>query len=370
MKQPPNIYSSTAPVVQCNPPCTLVLPPYVLPSKTTITWPDLTTTLLSVSGGSSSTVTSAIDIWSGGSIIKTTTQLVTVYGGSTATVTTTVSVPPFTTDVIMFWPVTVDSAQPGEATPFVPEPSVRPPPISLSLKPGEYTIRPTHYPGIPDYQLPKTEQQPSSTTSDTLGFPLLLPPTGVEIPVYPMPTFPIVLPTKPFDKPWPCWPFPIQDCPKLSTTASALEHKTWFWPSAITFSSGTPTATCRPGQWCGKLVSRPSPLDVPYKLTFSRTVPYSAVHARPTVVLIKMTMTSRMMLTMTTMMTRMRKTMTTEPMATMIQKVMKMVMVTRNMEERNPKAANMVVAVITVVMVAAVCTVAVVSAMKYPHFSY
>jgi len=92
---PPSIWSGK-PSFGCNQDCTFVLPPSPLPEPETITWPALTTTLLSSSGGSIFTVTTVIDV------------------------------PPFTITAISYWAITVQSNDPIIAT-FTAEQSIMPP---------------------------------------------------------------------------------------------------------------------------------------------------------------------------------------------------------------------------------------------------
>lgn len=110
---PPEIWSSTTSNnVQCLPPCTIVLPPYQLSTTTIITWPALTTTLLSLSNS------------------------------DTYTKTTTISIGPLTTTEIEFWAITIQTTDPTVAT-FVPVQSVMPKSFILTLPGTEATFPPT-----------------------------------------------------------------------------------------------------------------------------------------------------------------------------------------------------------------------------------
>ncbi|KKY27901.1 putative glycoside hydrolase family 71 [Diplodia seriata] len=99
-------------VIQCIPPCTLILPPYQLPSATTISWPVLTTTMWWLSSG------------------------------STVTKLTSLTVPAITTTEIQFWPVTAGTADTARAT-LSPIPRVMPPWMTVTLPPGVATFAPT-----------------------------------------------------------------------------------------------------------------------------------------------------------------------------------------------------------------------------------
>ncbi|KAL1970079.1 hypothetical protein VTN77DRAFT_6484 [Rasamsonia byssochlamydoides] len=106
----PSLWSSTVPTVACTPPCTMILPPYPLGESTVISWPPLTTSVLSSSSGS-------------------------LY-----TKETTIPVEPFTITQVPFWPVTV----PNNATPtaqIIPDQSIMPPSFTITL-PGTETLFP------------------------------------------------------------------------------------------------------------------------------------------------------------------------------------------------------------------------------------
>ncbi|KAF1985726.1 glycoside hydrolase family 71 protein [Aulographum hederae CBS 113979] len=135
---------SRPPLVQCLPPCTIVLPPFPLPRATTVSWPKLTTTLLSISG----TVT--------------------------YTKTTTIVVPALTTSYIEFWPVSVDYSQTANWT-FTPVQSVMPPPFTISLNPNVAPFPPSQYPTS------------SPTTSSTLP-PILWITSSHALTIQPQPT--------------------------------------------------------------------------------------------------------------------------------------------------------------------------------------
>jgi hypothetical protein len=98
----PGVWYETQPSVQCVPPCTLVFPPFMLPEPTTIQWPPVTTTLLTLEGGDTQAKTIEIETRIGGTITKITTVVLTVSGATEKEITTTLSLPPFTTDRIHF----------------------------------------------------------------------------------------------------------------------------------------------------------------------------------------------------------------------------------------------------------------------------
>ncbi|KAJ8069027.1 hypothetical protein OCU04_002702 [Sclerotinia nivalis] len=111
----PSIWTSGDTSVPCEPPCIIVLPPYPLGFTETITWPTLTTTLLSLSAG------------------------------STLTVTTTISVPEFTITEISFQAITL-SATDTSIYEINPVQSVTPSSFIFTLGPNEATFPPTAIP--------------------------------------------------------------------------------------------------------------------------------------------------------------------------------------------------------------------------------
>ncbi len=89
----PGIWNNPAPV-QCQPPCTIILPPSPV-NPTVINWPPITTQITQSGGGTSTTV---------------------------------IQVPPFTISSVSFWPVTIASGlNSGSIT---PRQSVLPPSLS------------------------------------------------------------------------------------------------------------------------------------------------------------------------------------------------------------------------------------------------
>lgn len=107
-----SIWHTANPVVQCQPPCEFVLPPFTLSSAQTITWPPFTTSVLSSSNG----------------VI--------------VTITTVFTIPVFTVSEIDFWPVLVRSTDPTVAT-FTGEQSVMPPIYTVTMPGAEASIQVT-----------------------------------------------------------------------------------------------------------------------------------------------------------------------------------------------------------------------------------
>lgn len=155
---PPSIWSSPNPVVACIPPCNVVLPPFPLGFTTTITWPPLTTTLMSLSGA------------------------------VTVTITTTISIPAITTTEIEWWPVSIGSGYTTSAA-FSPVQSVMPPSVIISFPPSVATFPPTQIPD-PVYPTP-----PSSSTSGTpVPIIIIFPSTSYPVTIQPQPTISVRTP--------------------------------------------------------------------------------------------------------------------------------------------------------------------------------
>ncbi|KFY19639.1 hypothetical protein V491_04321 [Pseudogymnoascus sp. VKM F-3775] len=131
---PPSVWDSGSANIGCNGSCTFILPPSPLPAPVTVTWPSLTTTLLSSSGGS-------------------------IY-----TKTTVISIPAFTITEINYWSVTVGFGDPTVAT-FTPLQSITPPGFLLTLPGTEVTFTPTPFPSYAGF---KPVPGSSSTTSTTV----------------------------------------------------------------------------------------------------------------------------------------------------------------------------------------------------------
>ncbi|KAH8803723.1 glycoside hydrolase superfamily [Xylogone sp. PMI_703] len=105
---PPDIWNDPAPSVACEPPCTLILPPFPLGTTSIISPRPLTTSILSSSGG------------------------------RIFTVPTVIPIAPFTISEVPLWPVTVSTAASGQ---IIPVQSIMPPSFTISL-PGTETLMP------------------------------------------------------------------------------------------------------------------------------------------------------------------------------------------------------------------------------------
>ena len=148
---PPDLWSSANPVVSCQPPCTIVLPPYPLGTTTTVTWPPFYTTFLSSSNGGLYTMTTVLTV---AEVITTEIELWSIFVYETDT-----------TEVIFF-----------------PEQSVMPDSYTITLAGTEATFEPSAYPG----------NTVSSSTSSTL-LPVF-PGTSYIVTVQPQPTVSMTLP--------------------------------------------------------------------------------------------------------------------------------------------------------------------------------
>ncbi|KAI1370938.1 hypothetical protein F4677DRAFT_457496 [Hypoxylon crocopeplum] len=105
---PPSIWQTPDSPIQCQPPCTLILPPSPI-APTVVQWPSITTEIINSGGG---------------------------------TTTTVIAVPPFTISSVSFWPVTVPSGAPSSGA-ITPRQSILPPsPVVITL-PGSQTLAPT-----------------------------------------------------------------------------------------------------------------------------------------------------------------------------------------------------------------------------------
>jgi hypothetical protein len=155
---PQDLWSQSAPQIECSPPCSIILPPILIGSSTTISWPPYTTSVY-VSSGDSMYIKS-----------------------------TTISIPPVTTDRIHLWPVTVTEHDVTLAT-VNPMQSVRPPPYLLTLPGSEAPIPPTHYP-LPGM----TQATTTTTTTNYTLFPVFFPTGSRTITVKPMPTVSVTHP--------------------------------------------------------------------------------------------------------------------------------------------------------------------------------
>ncbi|KAH8669051.1 pectate lyase superfamily protein-domain-containing protein [Xylariales sp. PMI_506] len=115
---PPSIWTESGGAsAACSAPCTLILPPYPLGSTTTINWPPLTTTLMSIAG--------------------TITQ----------TITTIISIPAVITTEIEWWPVVIGQTDSSSAS-FSPVQSVMPGPVVVTFPAGVVAFPPSPYPDV------------------------------------------------------------------------------------------------------------------------------------------------------------------------------------------------------------------------------
>lgn len=90
-----------------------MIPPFQLPTPTTISWPPLITTFLTIEGGHTGLSTVTKETLINGIITQTTTEVLTVDGGTIGTITSTVTYPPLTTDLLSFHPVVADPSHSG-----------------------------------------------------------------------------------------------------------------------------------------------------------------------------------------------------------------------------------------------------------------
>lgn len=142
--------------IGCDGDCTFVLPPSPLPEPETISWPPLTTTLLSSASG-------------------------TIY-----TITTIITIPVFTITQINYWAVTVEAGDPTTAT-FIAEQSVMPPPYILNLPGNEATFPPSPPSSYSNFQ-------PVPTSSTTTPVPVFFP-GSYQVTIQPQPTILISTPS-------------------------------------------------------------------------------------------------------------------------------------------------------------------------------
>ncbi|KAF4470857.1 fg-gap repeat domain-containing [Fusarium albosuccineum] len=108
---PPVVWADPHPTVGCVPPCTLIWPPLPI-APTTVSWPPVTTS-----------------IWS-------------VVGGVTRTVTTVITVNPFVVSKVPFWPVVIGSGDPTNGV-LTPVQSVIPPLVTVPLSSDQASIKTT-----------------------------------------------------------------------------------------------------------------------------------------------------------------------------------------------------------------------------------
>jgi hypothetical protein len=213
-----------------------MLPPFTLPSPTTITWPPFETTFLSIGGGNTGSWVKEKTSMISGTVTKITETVITVDGASIATITSKISIPPFTTDRINFYPVTVDQTDSaGES--FEPVPSITPPSFMLELPPGVRTFPPTPF----TYD---GEPPPPSRTSDSTPLWFSYPSSSRRWTIQPQPTVPVPLPRD--------LPKPSEECTTVTTSLDEREDcKRSYWPTLATFTPVPPRQTCDIPMWCG-----------------------------------------------------------------------------------------------------------------------
>ncbi|KAL8846305.1 MAG: hypothetical protein Q9221_008603 [Calogaya cf. arnoldii] len=127
---PPSIWTAQDPVVQCEPPCIFVLPPYQLSTTTTITFPPYTTTL---------------------DVAWLTTVVTTVSGGAVMTVEsytrtlqkTVLTIPPVITTAIDVWNIRLTGSDRPTSLAIDVTSSVSPPPFKITDDPN-----PENKPGV------------------------------------------------------------------------------------------------------------------------------------------------------------------------------------------------------------------------------
>jgi hypothetical protein len=224
----PNIWYQQNPQLECIPPCTMMLPPFILPSATTITWPPFETTFLSIGGGQTGTWVKEKTSMVGGTITKVMETVLTVDGASIGTYTTKISIPPFTTDRINFYPVTIEQTDSAGAI-LQPVPSIMPPSIMLNLPSTLRTFPPTPF---------EYEGEPPRTTSTSSPTPLWFSFGSSDRPwtIQPQPSVPVPLPKDLPKRP--------DECSTVSDFENRDDCKTPIWPVLATFTPVPPRLTC------------------------------------------------------------------------------------------------------------------------------
>ncbi|KAI4724637.1 pectin lyase-like protein [Aureobasidium sp. EXF-10728] len=170
----PSVWGEDTPTIQCEPPCTFVLPPYQLSTTTTISFPPFTTSLdvawtttLTFKGSDGKTTTS-----------KTVTRTIQ---------RTTLSIPPVTTTAIPFWevPYPNPTANDPNGTVIYITQSIQPTPFVITDDPNPQnktgvshpvntrTITPPPYPY--SFSTPTPRTTPTTTTkSSTTPVPIIV----------------------------------------------------------------------------------------------------------------------------------------------------------------------------------------------------
>lgn len=132
----PDLWTNATAEISCEPPCTMILPPFPLATPTTVTWPEYITTIAS----SSAEVT--------------------------VTKTITISIAPFAISEIPFWPITVASGQDGIAY-INPMQSITPPSTTMTL-PGTEATFPLYH---TDYSASVTSNSTSTAAALSVSTP-------------------------------------------------------------------------------------------------------------------------------------------------------------------------------------------------------
>jgi hypothetical protein len=228
----PDIWKQPKPRLECIPPCTLMLPPFVLPTKTTITWPPFETTFLSIGGGQTGTSVKEKSTMVSGVITKVTETVITVEGATINTITSKISVPAFITDRIHFHPVTVEQTDSAGAE-IQPVPSITPPSLMLELPPGVRTFPPTPF----SYE---GEAPPPSRTQASTPMWFSFGTTSRKWTIQPQPTVPIELPKN-----------STEGCHSDGENSDDEECDHPIFPVLATFQPVPPKKTCDIPALCG-----------------------------------------------------------------------------------------------------------------------
>lgn len=139
----PLIWGEPNPVINCEPPCTFILPPLPLSTTSTVVFPLYTTSLEVASTGADGTLTRS-------------------------TQTTTLTIPPVIISQVPAWEYTVtdtDSATSVSKT-FYPTSSILPPPFTITDEPNPTVTRTITPPPFP-YSFVAPSEEPTGTSSPT-----------------------------------------------------------------------------------------------------------------------------------------------------------------------------------------------------------
>jgi chitinase len=127
----PDIYTEISPVVTCPPPCQLILPPFILPTATTITFLPYSTSL--EIAWTTTLTTQGSD--------QSTTTITTI---ARTVVTTILMPPPVTTTEINFWNTAIEDS--ANITAIWVTTSILPPPFTIMDDPDPLSQGITHLP--------------------------------------------------------------------------------------------------------------------------------------------------------------------------------------------------------------------------------